>query len=43
MRYSVSETAEFGDYSRGPRVVDDHVRESMQEILREIQNGEVCT
>ena len=40
MRYSVSETAEFGDYSRGPRVVDDHVRESMQEILREIQNGE---
>ena len=40
MRYSVSETAEFGDYSRGPRVVDDHVRESMREILREIQNGE---
>ena len=40
MRYSVSETAEFGDYSRGPRVVDDHVRESMQEILHEIQTGE---
>ncbi len=40
MRYSVSETAEYGDYSRGPRVVDDHVRETMQEILREIQTGE---
>ena len=40
MRYSVSETAEYGDYSRGPRVVDDHVREKMQGILREIQNGE---
>ena len=40
MRYSVSETAEYGDYSRGPRVVDEHVRESMQEILHEIQTGE---
>ncbi len=40
MRYSVSETAEYGDYSRGPRVVDDHVRESMQKILHEIQTGE---
>jgi ketol-acid reductoisomerase len=40
MRYSVSETAEYGDYSRGPRVVDDHVRESMEKILHEIQNGE---
>ena len=40
MRYSVSETAEYGDYSRGPRVVDDHVKEKMHEILHEIQTGE---
>ena len=39
MRYSVSDTAEFGDYSRGPRVVDDHVKENMKLILEEIQNG----
>ena len=30
MRYSVSDTAEYGDYTRGPRVIDDHVRESMK-------------
>jgi ketol-acid reductoisomerase len=40
MRYSVSDTAEYGDYSRGPRVVDDHVRAEMQKILREIQSGQ---
>ncbi len=40
MRYSVSDTAEYGDYSRGPRVVDEHVRESMKKILSEIQSGE---
>lgn len=40
MRYSVSDTAEYGDYSRGPRVVDAHVRESMKKILAEIQSGE---
>ena len=39
MRYSVSDTAEYGDYSRGPRVVDDHVRENMKRILEDIQNG----
>jgi len=39
MRYSVSETAEYGDYSRGPRVVDGGVRDRMQEVLREIQDG----
>ncbi len=39
MRYSVSDTAEYGDYSRGPRVIDDHVRESMKKVLEEIQNG----
>jgi ketol-acid reductoisomerase len=39
MRYSVSDTAEYGDYTRGPRVIDDHVRESMKKVLEEIQNG----
>ncbi len=39
MRYSVSDTAEYGDYVAGPRVIDDHVREQMRAILREIQDG----
>ena len=39
MRYSVSDTAEYGDYSRGPRVIDDHVRENMKQILKDIQDG----
>jgi len=39
MRYSVSDTAEYGDYTRGPRVIDDMVREEMAEILAEIQDG----
>ncbi|MDA1215306.1 MAG: ketol-acid reductoisomerase [Chloroflexi bacterium] len=39
MRYSVSETAEYGDYSRGPRVIDAHVRENMEQVLKEIQDG----
>lgn len=43
MRYSVSDTAEYGDYTRGPRVVDDLVREEMQQILTEIQNGSFAT
>ena len=40
MRYSVSETAEYGDYSRGPRVIDENVRETMRTVLKEIQSGE---
>lgn len=40
MRYSVSDTAEYGDYSRGPRVVSDEVRAEMRKILREIQAGQ---
>ncbi len=40
MRYSISDTAEYGDLTRGPRVIDDHVRETMAEILGEIQSGE---
>jgi len=39
MRYSVSDTAEYGDYTSGPKVIDAHVRESMRAILRDIQNG----
>jgi ketol-acid reductoisomerase len=40
MRFSVSNTAEYGDYSRGNRVIDDHVRAEMKRILGEIQSGE---
>ncbi len=39
MRYSVSDTAEYGDYSRGPQVVDDHVKENMKRVLADIQSG----
>jgi ketol-acid reductoisomerase len=39
MRYSVSDTAEYGDLTRGPRVVDEHVRENMRKILKDIQDG----
>lgn len=39
MRYSVSDTAEFGDYVSGPRIVDDHTRAEMRKILSEIQDG----
>ena len=39
MRYSVSDTAEYGDYTRGPRIIDESVKDRMREILREIQNG----
>jgi len=40
MRYSVSNTAEFGDYTRGPRIVTDETKAEMKKILTEIQNGE---
>jgi ketol-acid reductoisomerase len=40
MRYSVSNTAEYGDYTRGPRVIDDHVKSEMRRILKEVQTGE---
>ena len=39
MRYSVSDTAEYGDYVSGPRIIDSHVRENMRQVLREIQDG----
>lgn len=40
MRYSISNTAEYGDFTRGPRVINDESRQAMREILKEIQNGE---
>ena len=39
MRYSISNTAEYGDYTRGPRVINDAVRAEMKKILGEIQDG----
>jgi ketol-acid reductoisomerase len=39
MRYSVSNTAEFGDYTRGPRIINDQTRAEMKKILNEIQTG----
>lgn len=39
MRYSVSDTAEYGDYQSGPRVIDQHVRETMKQLLAEVQDG----
>ena len=39
MRYSVSDTAEYGDYTRGPRVIDEMVKDEMSQILAEIQDG----
>jgi ketol-acid reductoisomerase len=39
MRYSVSDTAEFGDYYAGPKIVDQHVRENMRKLLKDIQDG----
>ncbi len=40
MRYSISNTAEYGDLTRGPRVIDERVKNEMRKILKEIQSGE---
>ena len=40
MRYSVSDTAEYGDYTRGPRIVNQQTRDEMKKILSEIQSGQ---
>jgi ketol-acid reductoisomerase len=40
MRYSVSDTAEYGDYTRGPRIITEETREEMRQILYEVQSGE---
>lgn len=39
MRYSISNTAEYGDYSRGPRIITEETRKEMKRILAEIQDG----
>jgi len=39
MRYSISNTAEFGDYTRGGRIVDEHVKAEMKRVLEDIQSG----
>ena len=39
MRWSVSETAEWGDYVTGPRIIDEHVRENMRAVLADVQSG----
>ena len=39
MRYSISDTAEYGDYTRGPRIITDETRKEMQRILDEIRSG----
>ncbi len=39
MRYSVSDTAEYGDYTRGPMVIDDKVKENMRKVLAKVQDG----
>jgi ketol-acid reductoisomerase len=40
MRYSISDTAQWGDFVSGPRVVNDETKDRMQEVLKEIQTGE---
>ena len=40
MRYSISNTAEYGDYTRGPRIITDETRAEMRRILEDIQSGE---
>ncbi len=40
MRFSVSETAEYGDVSVGPRIIDQHVRDTMKDVLKRIQEGQ---
>jgi ketol-acid reductoisomerase len=40
MRYSISNTAEYGDLTRGKRIIDDHVRAEMKKVLGEIQSGD---
>jgi ketol-acid reductoisomerase len=39
MRYSISDTAEYGDLTRGPKVIDDHVRDNMRRLLSDIREG----
>ena len=40
MRYSISDTAEYGDLTRGARIIDEHVRATMRGVLDEVRSGE---
>lgn len=40
MRYSISDTAQYGDLTRGPRIINENVKNEMRKILKEIQTGE---
>jgi ketol-acid reductoisomerase len=40
MRYSISNTAEYGDYTRGPRIITEETKKEMKRILTEIQTGQ---
>ena len=39
MRYSISNTAEYGDLTKGPFLIDDHVKAKMKVVLKDVQNG----
>jgi ketol-acid reductoisomerase len=39
MRYSISNTAEYGDLTKGPVIIDDHVKANMKLVLKDVQNG----
>ena len=43
MRYSISDTAEYGDYVTGPRIITEETKREMKKVLAEIQNGEFAT
>lgn len=43
MRYSISDTAEYGDYIAGPRIISDEVKATMRSLLKDIQNGSFAT
>ncbi|MDP6344593.1 MAG: ketol-acid reductoisomerase, partial [Alphaproteobacteria bacterium] len=43
MNYSVSNTAEYGEYVTGPKIIDDHVRQNMKDALARIQSGEFAS
>jgi ketol-acid reductoisomerase len=43
MRFSVSDTAEYGDYTRGPRIINQETRKEMKKILAEVQSGQFAT
>jgi len=43
MRFSVSDTAEYGDYVSGPRIINEETRRIMRDVLKEIQDGSFAT